>query len=269
VDIGLSAIDMTVAHWMMMITGAIVLAALFYALREWSRSKQPILVLLLIGGAITNLAEPFVDLVGACWHPIIGQNTLFDIMGRPMPVWLLCAYAAYFGVLPMCIYQAFNKGVSTRSMWLWFVIPMIADIILEETLLSQSQHLYVYYANQPLKLHRFPLWWAASNTMGVYLSAVILTLFAPLRGWRSALVPFSTLLCYAAVSGVVAWPSIVVINSQFSSFTTQLGGITSFLIAFLMAHGCTRLIASDSPMGARVIRGSSVVSRTEPASSGP
>jgi hypothetical protein len=156
----------------------------------------------------------------------------------------------------MCIYQAFHKGVSTRAMWLWFVIPVIADIILEETLLSQSQHLYVYYANQPLKLHSFPLWWAASNTMGVYLSAVILTLFTPLRGWWLALVPFSTLLCYAAVSGVVAWPSIVVINSQFSNFTTQLGGIGSFLIAFLVVHGCTRLIASDSPIGARVKRGS-------------
>ena len=46
------------------------------------------------------------------------------------------------------------------AMWLWFLIPVIADVLLEESLLSQSDHLYVYYANQPLKLHTFPLWWA-------------------------------------------------------------------------------------------------------------
>jgi hypothetical protein len=252
VDTVLTALDAVIATRLIWIDSAIILVALFFALRDWGRSQSPIMFLLLIGGAITNLAEPFVDLAGACWHPIIGQNTIFENMDRPMPLWLLFSYVSYFGVLPMFIYQAFRKGASTRAMWLWFLVPVIADIVLEESLLSQAENLYVYYANQPLKVHTFPLWWAAGNTIGVYLSAVVMTLFAPLlRGWRLALAPFSTLLCYTAASGFVAWPSTVVINSEFSNVVTQLGGIASFLIAFLVVHGCTRLIATDSPYNVR------------------
>ena len=248
VETALTAVDMVISSRIITINCVLILLAVLFALRDWNKSKTPILLLLIIGGAITNLAEPFVDLGGACWHPIIGQDAIFENMARPMPLWLLTAYIAYFGVLPMLIYQAFTKGASSRAMWLWFLIPVIADVILEESLLSQSDHLYVYYGHQPLILHAFPLWWAAGNTIGVYLSGVMMTMFAPLlRGWRLALVPFSTLLCYTAATGFVAWPSTVVINSDYSNMVTQFGGIASFLIAFLVVHGCTLLIAKDSP----------------------
>ena len=50
---------------------------------------------------------------------------------------------------------------------------------------------------------------------------------------------------------VVAWPSIVVINSEFSNVVTQFGGITSFVVAILTVHGCTKLIGSGSPRDIR------------------
>jgi hypothetical protein len=254
VETALTAVDMAISNRIIVINCVLILLAVLFALRDWNRSKSPMLLLLIIGGGITNLAEPFVDLGGACWHPIIGQSAIFENMARPMPLWLLTSYIAYFGVLPMCIYQAFKKGVSTRAMWLWFLVPVIADTVLEESLLSQSDHLYVYYGHQPLILHAFPLWWAAGNTIGVYMSGVLMTLFAPLlRGWKLLLVPFSTLLCYTAATGFVAWPSTVVINSDFSNLVTQLGGIASFLIAFLVVHGCSLLIATDSPYSVRKV----------------
>lgn len=46
---------------------------------------------------------------------------------------------------------SFREAASTRSMWLWFVIPMIADLILEEGLFAAAGKLYVYYGNQPLR----------------------------------------------------------------------------------------------------------------------
>ena len=49
---------------------------------------------------------------------IVGQHTLVENMARPMPVWLVFPYTAYFGVLPMVMYRAFRKGVSARAMWL-------------------------------------------------------------------------------------------------------------------------------------------------------
>ena len=252
VDVALSAVDMAISNRIIMIDCTLAAIAIIFALREWGKTKSLIPLLLIIGGAVTNLAEPFVDLNGACWHPIIGQSAIFENMDRPMPFWLLTTYTCYFGVLPWLIYRAFSKGATRRTMWLWFLVPVVVDIILEESLLGQSDHLYVYYANQPLKLNVFPMWWAASNTIGVYVSGVVMTLFASrLTGWKLAFVPFCTLLCYAASSGVVAWPSTVVINSEFSPLVTQLGGIGSFVIAFLVVQACTLLIAKDAPQDVR------------------
>ena len=50
-----------------------------------------------------------------------------------------------------------------------------------------------------------------------------------------------------AATGLVAVPSIVVINSDFPSWITQLGGILTYAISALVVHGCTLLIATDSP----------------------
>lgn len=262
VDMALTPLDDRVGFVLMGICTLLVLAGLRFAWGEWRRTGSPILFLIILGGAVTNLAEPFVDLIGACWHPEIGQITLFEHMGRKMPLWLFFPYLAYFGAQAMSLYYVLNKGATTRTMWLWFVIPVIADIVLEECLLSFSDNLYAYYGNQPLRFHVFPMWWSATNTLGIYLSAVVLTLFTPwLKGWRLAFVPFSTILCYTAASGVVGFPSAVVINSDFPFWATQLGGVLTFVIAAVIVHGFALLLATDSPY--RVVNLSS--SRHEPA----
>ena len=248
IDVALTPRDDLVAHWLIGICCVVIAAGIVYAIREWKRSGSPIPLLLIVGGAITNLAEPFVDLGGGCWHPGIGQLTIYELMSRPMPFWLLFAYIGYFGVLMMLLYSAFHRGANTRTMWLWFLIPVIADIVLEESLMGFSDQLYVYYGNQPLRLHVFPMWWPAANTMGIYLSGVVMVLFAPLlRGWRAAFALISTPLFYVAATGLVAVPSIVVINSDFPNWITQLGGILTYAISALVVHGCTLLIATDSP----------------------
>lgn len=253
VDMALTPHDDRVGYWLMGICALITLAALRLAVREWKRTGKPILLLMVLGGALANLAEPFVDLLGACWHPIIGQNTLFEYMGRPMPLWLLFPYIAYFGAQAMTAHYVFSRGASTRTMWLWFLIPVTADIILEECLLSLSDGLYTYYGNQPLLFHVFPIWWAAVNTMGIYVSAVVMTVIAPhLHGWRLAFVPFCTVLCYGAMAGLVGFPSVVVINSELPVWVTQLGGIATFALAALVVHACTRVIAVDAPQAVRL-----------------
>jgi hypothetical protein len=240
--------DAAVAHWVFIIASAAVLLLLLYALRDWQRSKSPILALILLGGALTNVMEPFVDITGGCWHPIIHQDRLFAIMGHPMPVWLLPTYAAYFGVLPMCMVVNFRKGITCRAMWLWFLVPVIADIILEEGLFGISGgNLYAYYGNQPLRVHVFPIWWAPVNAIGVYVSAIALVLAAPhLRGWRLALVPLFTPLLYCGVGALAGFPSYVVINSDFPYLATQLGGVASFVLAGGLAYLGTQLFAADS-----------------------
>jgi len=253
VDMVVTPHDASVAHFVFITACALVIIPLAYALRDWQRAKSPLLLLILLGGAFTNVMEPVVDILGGCWHPIINQDRLFDIMGHPMPVWLLPTYAAYFGVLPMCMVVSFRKGISSRAMWLWFLVPVIADIILEEGLFGISGgHLYAYYGNQPLRLHVFPIWWAPVNAIGVYISAIALVLSAPhLRGWRLALVPLFTPLLYCGGGALAGFPSYVVINSDFSYLATQLGGVASFLLSGGLAYLGTQLFAADSPLNIR------------------
>jgi hypothetical protein len=267
VELALTPLDNTVGFCLMGICTLIVLVAVRFAWREYRRNGSPILLLIILGGAVTNLAEPFVDLVGACWHPEIGQITLFEHMERKMPLWLFFPYVAYFGAQAMTLYYVLSTGATKRTMWLWLVIPVIADIVLEESLLSFSDNLYVYYGNQPLRFHVFPIWWAAANTIGIYISAVVLTLFTPLlKGWRLLFVPFCTLLCYAGASGIVALPAIIVINTELPFWATQLGGVLTFALAALVVAGFTQLIASDSPY--RVVRTQAAGTRAETGTDG-
>ena len=75
VDTALTSVDAIIANWIIAIQSAIILSAIVFAVQYWVKSKSPMLALILVGGAVANLAEPFVDLVGACWHPIINQHT--------------------------------------------------------------------------------------------------------------------------------------------------------------------------------------------------
>ena len=146
----------------------------------------------------------------------------------------------------MIAYMVFSRGTTARVIWLWFLIPMTADLILEESLLGISDELYAYYGSQPLRLHGFPLWWAPLNTAGIFLNAVVMTLLGPrLRGWKLAFVPFSNLLCCGAAAGVVGLPAFMVINSEFPSWVPQLGGLLTFGLAGLVVYLSTRLIAVD------------------------
>jgi hypothetical protein len=252
VDIALTSVDAIIANWIIVIQSAIILGAIVFAGRYWVKSKSPMLALILVGGAVANLAEPFVDLVGACWHPIINQHTLFENMDRPLPVWLFFSYITYFGCLTMWTFNAFNRGASRRAIWLWFLVPVAFDILMEEAMLGFSNSLYVYYGNQPLKIHGFPIWWAAANGSGIMISALVITLFAStLRGWRMLAVPFITIMSYGAAMGMVALPSIIVINSEFPNWVTQLGGIATFFIAFLVVQACAGMISTDSPQNIR------------------
>lgn len=252
VEAAVTAHDQFVALVAIGIASLILVVALAVAVRDWKRSGTPIALLLIVAGGVAFFAEPMVDLLGGCWHPAHGQDALFSLIDRPMPLWVLFPYITYFGVSAMFTYLAFVNGVSTRTMWKWFLVPVVCDIAMEESLLTLSDNLYIYYANQPLRLHNFPLWWAAPNTFGIYLSGVIVALTAQhLRGWRLGLVPFSILMCYVASAGIVGFPSFMVINSSAPFWVTQLGGIGSFVMAGMLVHFCTVLCANDSPYNIR------------------
>lgn len=227
--------------------GLCAFIALLYSLKHWRDSGRPILLLILIGGGLTVFVEPFVDMMGAAFHPRLGHTIVFEFMGRPIPWWMVAAYFAFFGALGSMNYLAFARGVSTRAIRLWFLVPMLVDVVIEEIMLAKD--LYLYYGDQPLiLLWKLPLWWVPCNSIGEFIGISLVVLMTSyLRGANllliPLLIPLSDMVGYAAV----ALPSWIVINTPVPGWVTQLAGIATFLLAFLIVHGISLLLATDSP----------------------
>jgi len=222
--------------------------ALIYGLYYWWRTGRPIIVLMLIGGALCSTVEPFVNIVGAVWHPIVNQVTAFELMGRPMPWFLVTGYTFYFGVLGSLTYLAFAKGVTTRQFWLWATVPMLVDIVMEELMLHWN--LYIYYGEQPLILiNKLPLWWVPCNSLGELLGVCLLVKSAPLlKGWRQLLIPLLIPVCDAVAYAAISLPSWIVVNTPVPAWLNQLGGLATCALAFLVLYALSKVVPNDSPL---------------------
>ena len=151
--------NQTAGNYATAIFGFMAGAVFLYGLTYWRDTKNPIVIFMMLGGLTTTLIEPLLDIIGLAWHPMHGQNTAFELIGRPIPVWVVAVYLMYFGGLGSLNYLAFKRGVTMRSVWIWFSAPMLLDIVMEEIMMHFE--LYIYYGQQPLILIKnFPLWWA-------------------------------------------------------------------------------------------------------------
>lgn len=229
---------------------SVLAAAVFlYGIKHWRDTKSPIVLMMMIGGLTTTLAEPFVDVVGGAWYPIHGQNTAFELMGRPIPLWVIPAYLVYFGIIGSFSYMSFAKGASMRTVWLWFSVPLVFDVAWEEVMMHYD--LYYYYGNQPLiLLWKFPFWWTACNSIGELLGVAMVVLLAPvLRGWKVWLIPVimpvMDVIGYAAV-GV---PSMMAVNTEgVTPLVRDLAGVATFVLTGFAVWGVALLIGNDSPL---------------------
>ncbi len=240
--------NVTADFWASMVYIALSTCALICGLWYWSRTGRPIVVLMLLGGALCSTVEPFVNIIGAVWHPMVNQVRAFELMGRGMPWFLVTGYIFYFGVLGSLTYFAFQKGVTTRQFWLWATVPMLVDVVMEELMLHWN--LYYYYGEQPLiLLYKLPLWWVPCNSLGELLGVCLLVKAAPLlRGWRQLLIPVLIPVCDAVAYAAISLPSWMVVNTPVPPWLNQLGGLATCALAWLVLYGLSRVIPNDSPL---------------------
>jgi hypothetical protein len=224
----------------------VALIALAYAFWDWRKSGRPILLFILLGGGLTVLVEPFVDLMGACWHPIRGQGVAFQFMGRHMPWWIVAVYFAFYGAQGGLVYSLLRKGVSTRTLFLLLLIPMAADVAIEEITLPTG--LYIYSGSQPLMLFgHLPYWWVPCNSFGLMIGISLVYKLAPsLRGLRALVVPFLLPIGDLIAYVVIGMPSWIVINTAgVPWWLVQAGGVASYLLAGGIFILLAKIIATD------------------------
>jgi hypothetical protein len=180
--------------------GAVAFLAIASAIIVWRRSRNPTYLLLLIGAAITTFNEPVLDILGLVWYPIHGQHVAFEAFGREIPVWVVFAYVAYYGVLSCIGLLVLERASDVRTFVTIEVAVFVVDALLEPLFLRTG--LYDYYGHQ-VAILGLPIVWPFINTLAVFLIAVPVYLgrswLAGRRIWLLlALPPFAQFLAGAA-----------------------------------------------------------------------
>jgi hypothetical protein len=213
------------------------------------RDTRLIIPAMLLGGMCTSAVEPMLDVLTGCLHPIIDQRTaVFTLMGRSVPLWVVECYGLYYGGFGSLNLLAFNRGISRRAVWLWFLAPLLGDIVIEQVLLHYG--LYVYYGNQALEISQFPLYQPAGNSAGELLGVLALFFLRPLlSGWRwfpaaVIVMPLGAVMGFNAV----AWPTYYVVHSDAPQWLVQSCGVLTWVLTCGIVYVASLLVGRDSPL---------------------
>jgi hypothetical protein len=200
----------TVANLVM---GALALACLGYSLLEWRRGRGPLALVLLAGGAISYLNEPFLDVLGLVWHPRPGQDVALTTFG-PVPVWGLCVYSVFFGTGTYLLHRGLARGLTRRRFWASAGLFFVVNLAMELPLLGAGLYFYYGYATPPMTVGGLPLYWLFINAGAPLVAACVLRAW-PRRfaGWavlRAALLPVTAYTGYCMVCG---WPIFTALHT--------------------------------------------------------
>jgi hypothetical protein len=222
----------------------IVLVFAAYAAILLVRRRDPLLAILLAGGAIAYFNEPIDDLLGLVWHPRPGQWVAIDTFG-PAPVWGVFVYMALFGGIPYLMLTAFNRGVTRTQIWTWIAVFWLADIAVEIPALASG--MYQYYGDPPMKVLGLPLYWFAINIGGPIETAVILlaagTFFV---GWRKFLLLPIPMVLDAAGSVGMGWPIFSALHAEANMVVKYLAAVATIALAVVLLDITTRFAANKS-----------------------
>lgn len=242
-----SAITPSTQTAVTIVMAVFALGALIWSLYHWRRSGKPVFLLLFISGGCMTALEAFVDTVGGCWFPRTHSWVAFTAFGRPIPIWLCLAYFFYFGILGGVFWSVLRRQPKANVVWGLFLVGVVGDAIFEITLLHF--HTYIYYGGQPLRILRFPFWWAPVNSVIVMVLATIVARFETyFSGWRTLLMIPAALSVSAALNAAAGWPAWLVINSRMPWLPRQLGGLLTWVLAAWFVSLLIKLLpAAEAP----------------------
>jgi len=226
-----------------------VVIVLLLALNHWRKSGSSIGVWFILGGALTTLNEPIVDILGKCWFPAINSWVLLKAWGVSIPVHMIPVYAWYVGGQSFFSYRRFEKGISVRGVFGLYALFAGINILLEVPGVSAAQPMYSYFGYQPLVLLKFPLWWMFCNAlMPMAAAAVVFRCDSLLLGARRVFIIPLTWMLAAATNALIAAPIWVALNATNSSLTlTNAAAVVSFVFGLIVCYAIAVTVAIDAP----------------------
>jgi hypothetical protein len=247
------------------VVAAFVVASAYY----WRRTGSPAFLLVLIGGLFCSFNEAAVDVLGHCYFPANDGLIAYTTFDRPVPVWVVLAYVAFFGGLTYLQVLWLKSGASHRAVWIGVGIFWVLNLLLELPILASG--LYVYYGDQPLEVGGFPLIWLVTNSLGSLFAAVVITrlswFFTGARQFLLVLVPFATYMA----SWVVTMPHFAITNTDApmsvrtaAALVSILLGLVSIDVLIRLGTGQWRLLPPQSDTRAPQERADSAIDSYSP-----
>jgi hypothetical protein len=219
--------------FIIILMGIMAIIAFVYSIREYVKTKLFIPLALSVGSIFICITEVFVDIMGCVYYPTSPNDIAFTILGRQMGWFIVAGWFGYGAVFTNVFYKVFEKNLSTKAIWISVGIAALTEIILEE--IMTSLNIYVYYGNQPLiLLHNLPWWWIPCNVGGAFLAACIAYYFRDVfKGWKAFLMAIIVPCAMGAGYALVALPSWIVVNGEYSAVVTQLAGVLTLVLGFI------------------------------------
>ena len=227
----------------------LVVVALWLTIQQGRRNGTWVPLILVLSGTLTVVIEPVVDILGCCWFYAPHQWTLFTSLGVHEPVWILPAYCWFFGGQAALCWSQLRKAPTARTLTRLYLLVFLADALLEHGGLYLS--VFTYYGHQPFTFTRFPLWWAAINSLTPVVTAMIALYVAPLlRGRRSLLLLGVGPFACAFTNGGAGWPVYLTINTNLSKPVVWLAGCVTVALAMGMISILRSILREAPPRSA-------------------
>ena len=206
------------------------------AVRRLVHRREPLLLLLLIGGLVSSPLETVLCHNGLCTYPGRGQWTAISAYGVHVPVSTVFAYCFWFGGFTYVLVRMMQTGTPAQRFWRLFWALAAATLFVEYPSLWWMEG-HRYYGKQPFWIGGLPLWWSFVNPMAPFLIAAVATKLLPyLRGPRAAALMLVVPMTGAAAHAMAGFPVWIALHSDHGYAATYPAGIlTVGLTLFVMS----------------------------------
>ncbi len=225
--------------------GGFALLVLPWILRKLLKDRDPIPLLMWLGGLICSLLEPMLDHLGHLWWPANLPGPAFFGYDLPVPLLIPPCYVFFIAMTGYFAYHKMNQRLTvSRLFTVWFCIAM-TDVVME--IPGTFTQAYQYYGDAPFKILGFPLVWGWLNGTSMFLVGFLLWLVAPyLDGWKKLLVALVPVTAMGAAYGMVAWPYFLALNWPMPVYATWLCSLSSLALCLLVVRFTAAVVSVGS-----------------------
>lgn len=230
-----------IAEWVM---GLLVGAAVLWGLRNILMRREPALLICMLGGALACVLEVHTMDMLKFFYPQVGQNVFLVGFGRPIPVFLMLMYSAFFG-LSSYLYVAAGqpRSFSVKSFSIGMGTLFVAEAVLE--VVSINGGIWAYFDDQPFLLMDFPIHVAVIvGCMSVVLGSIARVWFDRVKGvqqwWMLILCP----VILTATFETFTYPFAFAVSSEGGLAAARIGSLMSIALSLGLTYCCAKGLAA-------------------------